>query len=354
MCGKANLRDSDQLGHDLALDSLKRSELLVWLETEFGFPQGNTDSVQTVGDVLLAASGEAVGGSEIRVDPPGPRWLGEQGQEKGRLQVAAGDTIAAAFLAAAQRDPARVIVADAKSGLKSFRELITGIFALLPAVEKLPGERVGIMLPASVGAALTYLTVLFAGRTPVMINWTVGRRNLEFALELSGTERILTARALVQKFKQQGLDLGNLEPRLVYLEDLGAALSRGDKLLAFLRGWLDWGKLRRAKISRTAAILFTSGSETVPKAVPLTHLNVLTDLRDTLSLVEITSQDRLLGMLPPFHSFGLTIDLAVPLTTGMRTLYHANPTEGAYLGKLLEAYQATVVVATPTFLQGIV
>ena len=351
MCGSSRLQDTDQLARDLALDSLKRSELLVWLESEFGFPQGNTDSLQTVADVLLAASGESVGRSEVRVDRPGAAW---HSPGQARLEVASGDTLAASFLAAARRQPGRVVVADPKSGMKSYRELITGILALLPAVQALPGERLGIMLPASVAASLTYLTALFAGRTPVMINWTVGRRNLEHALEVSGTQRVLTARALVQKIRQQGLDISSIEDRLVYLEDLGAALTRSDKLKAFVRGWLDWSALERARISPTAAILFTSGSESLPKGVPLSHSNVLTDLRDTLSMVAIHQSDRLLAMLPPFHSFGLTIGLCVPLTTGMRAVYHANPTEGSYLGQVLEAYSATVVVATPTFLQGIV
>ncbi len=351
MCGTSNLRDDAELGRDLALDSLKRSELLLWLETDFGLPQGNTDSIATVGDVLLAAAGELVGRSEIRVDKPGPRW--SKGARSGRIEVAPGNTLAAAFLAAARQAPSRVVIADPKAGVKSYRELITGILALMPAVEKLPGDSLGIMLPASVAASLTWLTVLFAGRTPVMVNWTVGRRNLEFALHLSGTKRVLTARALVQTIKAQGTDISAIEDRLVYLEDLAAGLSRKDKLWAFFRSWFDWSKLSRARISSTAAILFTSGSETVPKAVPLTHANVLTDLRDTLSLVDIKRSDTLLGMLPPFHSFGLTIGLAAPLTTGMRTVYHPNPTEGAVLGKILEAYEATVAVATPTFLQGI-
>lgn len=352
MCGASQLQDSDQLAQELGLDSLKRSELLAWLEGEFGFPQGNTDSIQTVADVLLAASGELVGRSEIRVESPAAPWFEES--SRARLEVAPGETLAACFLAAARRDPKRVVVADMNSGAKSFRDLVTGILALLPTVQKLPGEKLGIMLPASVAASLAYLTTLFAGRTPVMINWTVGRRNLEYALELSGTQKVLTARALVQKIKQQGLDVSSIEDRLIYLEDLGASLTRADKLKAFVRSRMDWSPLTRAKISSVAAILFTSGSESVPKGVPLTHANVLTDLRQSLSLVNIHNGDRLLGMLPPFHSFGLTINLGVPLTTGMRTVYHSNPTEGALLGQIVESYKATVAVATPTFLQGIV
>jgi acyl-CoA synthetase (AMP-forming)/AMP-acid ligase II/1-acyl-sn-glycerol-3-phosphate acyltransferase/acyl carrier protein len=351
VCGTTTMRDTDQLAHDLGLDSLKRGELLLWLEAQFGFPQGNTDSLVTVGDVMLAATGEVLAQVETRVDPAGPRWYA--GDHNGRVEVAAGDTLAAAFLSMAAKFPNRVVVADPKSGMKSYRELVLGILALSPAVRALPGERLGIMLPASVAATLTYLTVMFAGRTPVMVNWTVGRRNLDYALEMSGTQKVLTARALVQKLKQQGVDLAGIEAKLVYLEDIGAALSRSAKALALVKSFVHWGELRSAMIAPTAAILFTSGSETVPKAVPLSHANVLADLRDTLSMVKLTGSDKLLGMLPPFHSFGLTIGVAAPLTSGIRTLYHANPTEGALLATLMQAYKGTLAVATPTFLQGI-
>src|SRR5262249_12797984 len=133
VCGTSQLGYGQSLARDLGLDSLKRSELLLWLESEFGVPQGNTDSVQTVGDVLLAAAGQLVSRTESRAPPPPPTGLAAQ--REGRLQVAPGESVAAAFLASANQAPNRAIVADVKSGPKTSRELITGILALLPAVK---------------------------------------------------------------------------------------------------------------------------------------------------------------------------------------------------------------------------
>jgi len=351
MTGLAALRDTDALAADLGMDSLARAELLAWLEGEFGFPQGNSESLQTVADVLLAASGEAMGRADVPVKAPNAAWFA--GDDARVLEVPAGDTIAACFLALARRTPDKVIVADQTSGAKTYRELILGILALLPQLRALPGERIGLMLPASVAADLAYLGVVFAGRTPVMVNWTVGRRNLLRGLELTGTPRVITAKPLVARLEAQGMDLSGLSERFVYLEDLAAGISQGQKLAALLASRCHWGALQRATIAPTAAILFTSGSESLPKAVPLSHANVLADLRGALSMMRLRGDDRLLALLPPFHSFGLTGNMAAPLAAGLRAVYHPNPTEGPLLAKLIEAYRANVLIGTPTFLTGI-
>jgi long-chain-fatty-acid--[acyl-carrier-protein] ligase len=350
--GLTTIPDGAELARDLNLDSLARAELLVWLESEFGAAPANTDALRTVADVLLAASGEAVGGGDdfVHVTVPVKFFTGTSPR---RAEVPPAATVAEAFLRQAAAHPGQPIIADQTSGVKTYRDLITGVFALLPAVRALPGDAVGIMLPASVAANVAYLTVLFAGKTPVMINWTVGARNLQHTLGQTGTQRIITAAALLARLGTQGIDLGPLKENFVPLETLAAGLSTGDKLRAALAARTHWGPLWKAPVSPVAAILSTSGSESLPKAVPLTHDNVLTNLRDVTSLIHLTDEDRLLGMLPPFHSFGLTANMLLALCAGVRTAYHTNPTEGALLARLIDAYRITLLLGTPTFLYGI-
>ncbi|MGA2500342.1 MAG: phosphopantetheine-binding protein, partial [Tepidisphaeraceae bacterium] len=105
-----DLRHDARLANDLGLDSLARAELLVWLEKEFGFPQSGPDSLQTVGEVLLAACGASVSIHGDAVKPPPAVWFAERGNPK--LLIPDGDTITTVFLRQAARSPSRAAVAD--------------------------------------------------------------------------------------------------------------------------------------------------------------------------------------------------------------------------------------------------
>ncbi len=349
--GRARLGDDERLAHDLGMDSLARADLVLWLANEFGF-NADVYSLKTVGDVLLAACGESISSAPAMLKPVPPRWFRRRGDA--RLAPPSGRTVTEAFLYQARRRPDQVIVADQTGGAKTFRDLVTAILALRPHIERLPGERVGILLPASVGADIVYLASLFAGKTPVMVNWTAGARNTLHGLDVAEVRRVLTSRVFVGRLESLGTDLAALKDRLVCLEDVGRAISRPARLWAWLRARTTWASLAGARVPETAVVLFTSGSETLPKVVPLSHTNVLTNLGDIATIVALRESDRLLGMLPPFHSFGLTVNMLAPLTVGIRTVYHPNPTDGAVLAKMIEAYGVSILVGTPTFLNGIV
>jgi acyl-CoA synthetase (AMP-forming)/AMP-acid ligase II/1-acyl-sn-glycerol-3-phosphate acyltransferase/acyl carrier protein len=351
--GVRELKPEMQLATDLGLDSLGRVELQAWIEAEFGFSQSDGDALDTLGDVLYAACGEATRGARADLKPVDPRWFKSARDVK--LQVADGRTITEAFLNVASRHPGQVILADQNSGAKTYRDLILGIYVLRTEIAAFEGDYVGIMLPATVAAAVAYLATLFAGRIPVMLNWTTGPRGVEHAVEHLGITRVLSARPLIERLSTEGFgDSKALLSRIFYLDEVARGLSLSRKLRAAFKARFHWEPLRRTSVSNTAVVLFTSGSESVPKAVPLTHTNILTNDRDVLRHIELTSRDALLSMLPPFHSFGLTVDLVLPLLTGVRAVFHNNPTESVKLAKLVEMYRTTLVVGTPTFLGGLV
>jgi long-chain-fatty-acid--[acyl-carrier-protein] ligase len=351
--GIDGLKDEQELARDLGLDSLAITDILLWLEREFAVTVPGVEAVRTVGDLVMAACGAAAAESiDVQVPAPSAAWLQDQGDS--RLQIPAGNSIQQVFLAQARRSPGRVIVADLQQGSRTYRDLITAIFALRPRIAALPGQYVGIMLPASVAADTLYLATLFAGKTPVMINWTAGSRVVQLGLEMVGIDKILTAELLLRRLSSQGIDLAGLKDRFVSLEKLTGTLRRAEKLAAALRARLSWRSLARTTTTDTAVVLFTSGSESLPKAVPLTHLNLLTNIRDALSSFEILQSDRMLGLLPPFHSFGLMGTLLLPILAGVRVVHHPNPNEVSALAKIIEKYRVTLLLGTPTFVANIV
>ncbi len=352
LTGRGDVQLTDRLAQDLGLDSLASAELVIWIEREFGFSVGTPESLTTVGDVVLAASGKGISAIESVLRSASAAWTADR--TGSALSVPEGDTITEVFLRQASRRAGQVILADQASGEVTYRRLVLGLLLMVPKIRELPGRYVGIMLPASVGAGLFYLAALFAGKTPVMINWTTGSRNLVHALDLLGVERVLTARALVTKLEGMGIELSALAGRFVIAEELRASFTTGQKLSALVRSRLSWRALRGVRPAGEAVVLFTSGSESLPKAVPLTHANILTNVRDTFAAVELLDRDVLIGMLPPFHSFGIVVTTILPLCSGFRTVYHPNPTEAAVLARVIAGHRVTVLVGTPTFLNGIV
>jgi long-chain-fatty-acid--[acyl-carrier-protein] ligase len=355
LTGQTHFELTDRLAQDLGVDSLAAAELVAWIESEFGFSVGTPESLGTVGDLVLAAAGRGFSARNVEIKTASARWVADAVGRTGPVTTTApGQTVTEVFLAQAAKEPGRLILADQQGGERTYRDLITAILLLAPVVRDLPGRYVGIMLPASVGAAVFYLSALFAGKTPVMVNWTTGSRNLVHSLDVLGVEKVITARALLSKLQSLGTDLAPLADRFVLAEDIAGRLSLGRKLLALARNYVNWGPLRRATPPREAVVLFTSGSERLPKAVPLTHANLLTNIRDTLLVEHLDASWVLLGMLPPFHSFGLTITTLLPLLGGIATVYHANPTEAAVIARLIEGFSASILVGTPGFLHGIV
>jgi len=341
----------DRLANDLAMDSLTLMELATWLESEFGLPIDDLSALDTVNDCTLAAAGQILHTAPAPDKPLPEKWFKDSGN---RLSLDRQASITDLFLAQAKRSPDKIILADQLVGERTYRQVVTAIFVLKPILQKLPGEHIGIMLPASVTGSILYLATLFSGKTPVMINWTTGIGNVQHGLELTGVTTVVTARALYKKLTGQGVDLAAVSTDWLFLDEIVPKLPLQKKICAALQARFSVHTLKKVQVSQTATILFTSGSEARPKAVPLTHANIIANLRDFSSIVSFTDDHRLLGMLPPFHSLGLVGTIILPLCLGLKTVYHANPTESAILGSLIERYKVSIVIGTPTFLQGII
>ncbi len=355
LSGVDDIKEDYRLAHDLGLDSLAISELILWISREFGFPQGDTASMITVTDCLLAASGHAIASDKNILKPVPMQWF-ENETDNLFASVPEGEKITDVFVRLLNAFPGRMVIADQSpggSGVKTYGQIAAGIIALKYLIKKLPGDYIGIMLPASAGTCVTYLAVLFSGKIPVMFNWTAGPRSLSHCLNLVRVSVILTSKLLIFNVQAQGISLDEIKDKFLFLEDMGADLTELQKIISFIKSYGKGQSLLNEKIADTAVVLFTSGSENLPKAVPLTHNNFLSNVRDIVNGLSLRKKDRLIGILPPFHSFGLTGTIILPLCTGLKTVYHPNPTQSLIIARLIEAYSVSIIVGTPTFLNGI-
>jgi long-chain-fatty-acid--[acyl-carrier-protein] ligase len=187
-----------------------------------------------------------------------------------------------------------------------------------------------------------------AGKLPVVLNWTTGPANLAHAVNTVGLKHVVTSRAFVDR---SGVQVPGTD--YLFMEELRQTVGKFEMLRTLLTvRWLP-GRVQatvpRPSPDRPAVVLFTSGSEKAPKAVPLTHRNLLTDQRAGVGVLGVTRKDSILGFLPAFHSFGMSITGLLPLLSGMRVVRHPDPTDASALARKIGAYKPTILVGTPTF-----
>lgn len=350
LTGSKNPQLNDRLSQDIGMDSLALAELMTWVGDEFGQKVDNLDGIFTISDVILIAQGQSLKQEVVKKEVP-QKWFSSLPVKS--LHVPKVKTIPQAFLEHSYAQPNRALLVDDLSGLKTSRELRLAVTLLHKKVAPLEGNRIGILLPASVAATTVYLSTLFANKVPVMVNWTVGGGVLKSSLENIEVKTILTSKKLIEKLKSTGLDLEALPFKWIYLEELAQKITLTQKLLALLSVYLPWRTLKAPQNDDPAVILFTSGSEAKPKAVPLSHSNLLQNVHDCLINARLPDSDKVLGMLPPFHSMGLMTGVLLPLCGNVQVVYHANPTEAVILANIIERYKASLILTTPTFLNGI-
>jgi acyl-[acyl-carrier-protein]-phospholipid O-acyltransferase / long-chain-fatty-acid--[acyl-carrier-protein] ligase len=258
-----------------------------------------------------------------------------------------------AIIQAAQFNGAgRTAVEDPLAGAMSYKRLLIASSVLGGKLMRYAdeGRPVGVMLPNSNGAVVTILGLMSAGRVPAMINFTAGAANIQAACKAADIKTILTSRAFVEKGRLDNL-VSALAGKvsIAYLEDVRPTITALDKL----RGLLNWKKpLVARKADDWAAILFTSGSEGVPKGVVLSNRNILANTAQAAARIDFGRQDKLFNVLPLFHSFGLTAGLMLPLVSGVPIYLYPSPLHYRTVAELIYAVNATIMFGTDTFLAG--
>jgi acyl-[acyl-carrier-protein]-phospholipid O-acyltransferase/long-chain-fatty-acid--[acyl-carrier-protein] ligase len=246
----------------------------------------------------------------------------------------------------------RIAVEDPVGGALTYKRMLIGTRVLGEKLMRYApeGRAVGVMLPNANGAVVTLFGLMSAGRVPAMINFTAGAANILAGCRAAQLTTILTSRVFIEKGR-----LGNLvaelekEISLVYLEDIRPTVTLFDKL----RGMLKAGKpLVERKPDDWAAILFTSGSEGVPKGVVLSHRNILTNSAQACARIDFGRKDKVFNVLPVFHSFGLTVGVILPLVSGVQIYLYPSPLHYRMVPELIYGVNATIMFGTDTFLAG--
>lgn len=237
-----------------------------------------------------------------------------------------------------------------------FDKLLAAAIVLSKVIKKETAKkRVGVILPPGKGGVLANVAVLLAGKVPVNLNFTAGDKAVESSIRQADLDKFITADPFVRKLTTFNwppnrdlilLDrvLPGLKSKIVLWLGLSKIFSPG--MLASMLGVPKKGG------SEEAVLLFTSGSSGEPKGVVLSHRNVLANVNQFGSRVDLKSTDKVLGCLPLFHSFGCTVTMWYPMIEGVSVVTYPSPLETAKLAELIEEHQVSLLLATPTFLRG--
>lgn len=270
------------------------------------------------------------------------------------------DTIPVSWLKTAKRMSFQMSATDILGEPVSHHKFITAVFAFSGLIaKKSPEQNIGILVPASVGGAITNMAVLALGKTVVNINFTSSKEAIQGAVKKAEIKTVYTSKKFLHKLKGRGINIKEILPqtKLIYLEDFKKELPKAKMLMILLTSMLLPARLlqfiyiKKIKLEDTAAILFSSGSEGTPKGVELSHLNIAANSRQVADMLNTRENDIIMSTLPTFHAFGLLATTFMPLSEGIPIVCHPDPTDVLTVAKGIARNQATLLLGTSTFLR---
>jgi acyl-[acyl-carrier-protein]-phospholipid O-acyltransferase / long-chain-fatty-acid--[acyl-carrier-protein] ligase len=252
-----------------------------------------------------------------------------------------------------------VVASDISRVDMKYKTLFLRSFVLSEALAKpLQDQRyVAVLLPNSLAVAATFVSLQMMGKIPCMLNFSSGKSNILHGCKIAGVKTVLTSRMFMEKAGlEEEIEALKAQYHVIFLEDVRETIGLKHKLTGLYKSKTRNSALRHVlantKADDPAVILYTSGSEGVPKGVALSHANILSNIYQSCSRLDLRPSDVVFNALPTFHSFGLTIGLLMPLVRGIKTFLYPSPLHYRVVPDLLYDVDATIMLGTDTFYRG--
>jgi acyl-[acyl-carrier-protein]-phospholipid O-acyltransferase/long-chain-fatty-acid--[acyl-carrier-protein] ligase len=247
-----------------------------------------------------------------------------------------------------------VIIEDIKRKPMTYQNVLMKTWILGTVLKKITKERehVGLFLPTSNAAIVSFFALVATHRIPAMLNYSMGAKSLLSTIKTGKINQIVTARQFIEKAKLQDVvqKLKESGVKVHYLEELNIGLF--DKLSGMFKSLFNGLFYQERNADDTAVILFTSGSEGNPKGVVLSHKNILANCYQMDVKIAFTPQDVIFNALPIFHCFGLTAGTLLPVLFGIRCFSYPSPLHYRIVPELVYDTGASIMFGTNTFLTG--
>lgn len=351
-CDPSQISEESHLFRDLGLDSLDLAELRAFLEERYEVELPANQTVETVLELYHALVIESKNPLKLKTFiKQASEWPSEPLRPD--ILIPEGKTIQEVFLKTAERMGKHIACADSRITFLSYKQFLLTAIVLAKKFSKLPSKKIGLALPSSVPCYLVIMALLLSRKVPVILNWTDGRRNLNFAKKLLELKVVISSYHFLDR--AQLVDFGDLDNNLIFLEDIKQRVTFFNKCFAFFLAKKDFRvhyrhfELQKIDENDPAVILFTSGSESYPKAVPLSHKNILSNQRAAKQAIKMKKKDIFYGVLPPFHSFGLSATGLYPLLAGLRVFYSPDPTDTRAMVRDIFQKKITFICLAPSF-----
>lgn len=268
--------------------------------------------------------------------------------------------ISRAWIDTVKRQSNKMALTDEMGIELSAKRLLVGAISLGKLIKQFTqGQNVGLLLPTTSAGVMVNMATLLAGKTIVNLNYSASLQSLIEAQQQATIQQVVTSKRFINKLNKRGVDLTPLleKVEVLYIEEMLTKISRAQKIARLVAVTLLPASMLKllyaphVQANQVAAILFSSGSEGAPKGVMLTHINILANLKQVADVLNTQTSDVILGSLPLFHAFGLTVTQFLPLIEGVPLVCYSDPTDAAGIGRIVAKNRATIICATSTFLR---